>query len=117
MFTAIALSASLSALSPAVRADVECLSVFSFIAGEDAKEADRSGAVGGLLYYLGRIKAREPDLALNELLVELVQSEEFLDSLPSHGQRCASEMVATGEALTALGEAMSKVAEANGPGS
>lgn len=113
MLTTIAIAASLAGLAPQVRADMECMAVFSMMVGtkEKVSAEQLTGLVGATMYYYGRIEGTMPGVEINGLIIELAKAPEFLDSVPAHGQRCGNEMVARGQALSAMGREMVEAAK------
>ena len=96
-------------LSPADRADVQCLAIVFAIFGSDPDMAPEQqlGLASGAMYYLGRLQGRTPDVDWLARLVTYLESAPEAD-FKTEQQRCGQEMIATGAALIEWGEATQK---------
>lgn len=96
--------------APANQADLQCMALVAVLAGlameEGTEQEDHAtrmaGLSGGMMYYLGRLQGRSPDIDwLSELSLFLGKAE-FSD-LDAVAPRCGKELSETGEALIAFG--------------
>lgn len=104
--------AQTSTLSPPNLADMQCLSIFAFIAGSsaDLSEEERGGVVGGVMYYIGRLQGREPNTDWYAEIARYADTAQASD-LEANRQRCAGEVTALGQALVDLGRQATPTAQ------
>lgn len=103
---AFALAATLSHAAPDPGADNEkdlrCIALIAqVIPGADGEA--KSGLVGGLMYFLGRIEGRDAKYDLETNLTRLLGGSKPAD-LSGDRQRCADILTEKGNLLVAIGE-------------
>lgn len=105
---ALLAAAALAAPDPEVERDLRCLAVFA-VAGsrqETMSPEERIGVTGAMMYYLGRIEAKQLDFVLGEQLRALLGSPAYAAQIREDAARCGTEMESKGAALLAMGEAL-----------
>ena len=118
---ALALAAGLVALpvtsraaeapSAADTADLQCLGVFMYLAGQEQDAETRNWFNGGVKHHLGRLQGRTPDVDwLSRLTDYFVGS--FRSEFEANKDRCGNGQVAQDDALQAWGDAFQARAEA-----
>lgn len=93
-----------SQIKPADQADMQCLAVAAIVAGQAAEGTqEQAGAVGGIMYYLGKLEGRTPGV---DWLAELTTHLQTLDEagLAAAAPRCSAEMITKGQQLTEWGQ-------------
>lgn len=103
----VSIAADRPALPSAVRADLQCLIIYSAILGSSADKEIVQGATTGTIYYLGRLDgaARPVDL-LAEIRAEVPRLE-ALDT-KKLGADCDARLVQRGGEVMAIGDALKK---------
>ncbi|NJC41769.1 hypothetical protein GGQ87_002027 [Brevundimonas alba] len=96
-------------LAPADRADLQCMALVAVMAGvameeggDESASVQMAGMSGGLMYYLGRLEGRSPDvdwLAQLTAYLAKVEAEDFEAFAP----RCSKELIEKGQALVDFG--------------
>jgi len=101
---AFALAAALSHAAPDPAAenekDLRCIALIAQIIPSAEGEA-KSGLVGGLMYFLGRIEGRTPGYGLETNLNRLLTSKA---DLTGDRDRCATILTEKGNELIAIGK-------------
>lgn len=110
MLTAGAASAQTQTrIKPADQADLECMAVAAYYGGiAEEGSQEQAGLVGGLMYYLGKLRGRSPDVDWLARLRELVMAMEVTD-VEALGPRCGGEMTRIGDELLTWGNEMAGV--------
>jgi len=98
----VALSAPARAQESPTQADVRCLLLTLGGAGSQDPNVQQ-GSMLGMLYYLGRINGREPDLDLQAALVAAMQSFRAEDA-ERDSRRCSDAMLESGAELKGLAD-------------
>lgn len=87
-------------------AELQDLQCFTLVAGQVGQAQDDPQAAAGLaavmMFYLGRLEGRSPDVDWLARLEAYILSPE-VEKLDQHRQRCGTEMVAKGKSLTEWG--------------
>lgn len=105
MLTALPAQAQERQLSPADRADLNCLVIVAAILGEQAESGeDMAGGIGGLMYYLGRLEGRTPGVDWLEQAGYLLEDPKGMD-FEAEAMRCGEELVVKGQYMIDWGEA------------
>lgn len=114
MMIAAAFALSLAGAAPAVaqdlepqnKADMQCFAALAYLGGQlGADSPEMAGLAGGMMYYLGRLEGRSPNINwLGQLETYLTSVDEA--ELQSHLERCGSELSVKGAALVAWGDAV-----------
>ena len=103
---AFALAAALSQAAPDPAAenekDLRCVALIAQIIPGAEGEA-KSGLVGGLMFFLGRIEGRDSKYDLEANLTRLLGGSKPTD-LSGDRQRCADTLTEKGNLLIAIGE-------------
>ncbi|WP_428148987.1 hypothetical protein [Brevundimonas sp.] len=99
--------------------DVQCFSLFAMIAGQSGADANAVvageveasallvGMTGGMMYHLGRLQGREPDVDWLARIERYLRTVDIAD-LEQSRTRCAKSMTDNGAALVAWGERLQK---------
>ena len=119
MFALIAAMAA-AAQNPApaadYRDDLDCMLAISIVLGAqedtpDAKE-NRDGLVGLVMYYVGKIDAKAPDIDyIAEIKTTLTDPDYMEKRFQKDAERCALEAGSKGEKLQQIGNALSSFGE------
>lgn len=90
-------------ISAADQQDMQCFALVAAQAGmsEPSPEA-MTGLVSIMMFYLGRLEGRSPDVDWLARIAAYIQTPE-VEKLDQHRQRCGTEMAAKGKALTDWG--------------
>lgn len=97
-------------IKAADRPDLECLAVISIMGGQNQGGPEtQAGLAGGMMYYLGKLEGRTPDV---DWLVELTNLLKTMDmaAFQAAAPRCGQEMQVKGQALVDWGAAMQEQA-------
>lgn len=91
---------------PAVpnEADARCLAVFAYAAGTVQDAAGKQSAIGGVLYFMGKLKGIDPAFPLEATMRRIYTGSP--DFMTTDRDRCAAELIAVGTELTAAGDAI-----------
>jgi hypothetical protein len=118
--TALALALSLSATSAlaadeaAQARDLRCVLVVAITGAQaGASEQVKQGLAGGLGFYMGRLKARDPAVDLPARLTALTKDIQLAD-LRDDFARCGAEMKTFGAEAQAVGRALQAVGQQKG---
>jgi hypothetical protein len=102
-------SAVTDAMSPAVRADVQCALLLATAVG-NAKESEQQAPMLGMFFFLGKLKAEAPALNLEAAFKQEFAALAGNPAAEKVGERCDAEiqkqskdMIALGTALQSLG--------------
>jgi hypothetical protein len=90
---------------PPVAADLRCLAVLATTVSS-LPETKRAGAIGGVMYFLGRIDAVAPGFDYNAALAALVAADPEGKTIAAEAPRCAAVMKERGESLITMGNAL-----------
>ncbi len=104
-FMLLAAAAPAPTLTPAVRADIQCIALFAALTGQQELEANKAQTGLGVMYYLGKVDVAAPGLDLGKVLTEEMARLET----SGHEQvalRCSREFEVTGQRLIDAGERM-----------
>lgn len=84
--------------------DLQCMALVAYVAStaEEGSEM-QSGMVGGMMYYLGRLEGRSPQVDWLARLADYVESIDEA-TLLAESSRCGKEMTEKGQALVAFGD-------------
>lgn len=117
MIAGLFAATALAAVDPVVERDLRCVGAFMIAAGQNEKMSaeEQSGITGAMMFYVGRIEGRQPGFPLQDSLIVLLNTPDYLDGLADDAQRCGTEMEAKGKALENLGTAMQHVGEGAAP--
>lgn len=100
-------------ISSANMRDIECLAVMAVVGGTTEEgSTEQMGAVGGMMYYLGRLEGRTPGTDWLAYFTTYLQSPDIEKNLEPHYQRCGQEMIDKGASLIQFGEAIEMKAAA-----
>jgi len=111
--------AQTATLSGETLEDVQCFALFAMIAGQTGVDGEAVAAgeveatpllvamTGGMMYHLGRLRGRAPDVDWLSRISDYVWSVEAADLEPAR-TRCAKTMSDNGEALVAWGTRLQK---------
>ena len=106
-----AASRAAQAPSTADTADLQCLGVFMYLAGQEQDVETRNWFNGGVKHHLGRLQGRTPDvdwlLRLTDYFVGPFRSE-----FEANKDRCGNGQIAQDDALQAWGDAFQARVEA-----
>lgn len=117
MGAAGAASAQTAAAAPASAdtADLQCLGVFMFLAGQPPEPGQDLNAQawfnGGVKYYLGRLEGRSPQTDWMDQLTTYFLSD-FRAEFEAQKDRCGNAVIAQDEALQTWGAAFQARVEA-----
>ena len=117
MGAAGAASAQTAVAAPASAdtADLQCLGVFMFLAGQPPEPGQDPNAQawfnGGVKYYLGRLEARSPQTDWMDRLTTYFLSD-FRAEFEAQKDRCGNAVIAQDEALQTWGAAFQARVEA-----
>ncbi|MBT2188584.1 hypothetical protein [Sphingobium nicotianae] len=100
-------SPGLAAQPPEVEADLRCIAIVAAAVGQAQGEA-RTGVIGGMMYFIGRVEGRAPAIDLEAelrriytaLTQEVVETERI---------RCGGILSEKGQRLQAVGKALQTV--------
>ena len=104
-------AAPATTLSPAIKQDVQCFVLYSVAAGNVTDEKQRTAAIAGTWYFLGRIDAKSPGLDLEQAMrqeIDAMQGNET--QAKAVGTACDAQFSKRGGELTSLGERLQKPA-------
>ena len=118
--TALAFALSLGA-APAFAADeaaqerdLRCVLVVAISGAQAGASAEaKQGLAGGIGYYMGRLKARDPAIDLGARLSALAKGMQIAD-LKDDFARCGAEMKAFGAEAQSVGRALQAVGQQSG---
>jgi hypothetical protein len=96
-----AVATAARAADPAPAADVRCLAVASFLAGNADPKVQNAGVLAAL-YYLGKLDGREPGMDLEARLKEVAMQLSPKD-IQSEAVRCGAELGARGKTMNEIG--------------
>lgn len=108
LLSAVPAAAQDAPVSAADRADLQCMALVAVMAGmameegEEAATTELAGMSGGLMYYLGRLEGRSPDVDWLEQLGAWLDKAEPED-LDAVAPRCSKELMDKGQALIDFG--------------
>lgn len=92
-------------ISPANMRDVECLAIMAVLGGSiEEGSTEQMGAVGGMMYYLGRLEGRTPGTDWLAYFTTYLQSPNIEKNLEPHYERCGQEMIDKGASLVQFGD-------------
>ena len=94
----LAAQAAPAAVDAEIAPDLRCLAVLS-LAGGQAPESKRAGLMGGVMYFVGRIEARQHGYDLKAGLAALLSDEAQMKTLTADTPRCVEKVQARGVAL------------------
>lgn len=98
-------SAQSREISPANMRDVECLAIMAVLGGSiEEGSTEQMGAVGGMMYYLGRLEGRTPGTDWLAYFTTYLQSPDIEKNLEPHYERCGQEMIDKGASLIQFGD-------------
>ncbi|MES2834170.1 MAG: hypothetical protein V4707_05630 [Pseudomonadota bacterium] len=115
--TGLALAAALTAgaaqaqqtdMKPEDLADLQCVAVFSYIAGVQPEAADQVGVA--VFYYLGRLEGRTPGVEWLDR-VRTYSNTVSVQDLQGHLERCTNRLVERAEMMQTVGSAMADSAK------
>jgi hypothetical protein len=86
---------------PAPAADVRCLAVAAFLAGNSDPKLQNAGVMAAL-YFLGKLDGHEPDMDLEARLKEVATQLSPKD-LQSEAVRCGAELASRGKTMNEIG--------------
>lgn len=93
--------------------DVQCLAIMAVLGGTaEEGSTEQVGAVGGVMYYLGRLEGRTPGRDWLAYFTTYLQSPNIEKDLEPHYQRCGQEMIDKGASLVQSGEMIENKAAA-----
>lgn len=93
------------AITPAVRADIQCIALFAALSGRKELEASKAQTGLGLMYYLGKVDVAAPGLDLGKVLTEEMATIGTSDQ-QQIASRCVKEFEVTGQRLIEAGKRM-----------
>jgi hypothetical protein len=101
---ALAITPQTDDLKPADLADLQCMALTAYMVSQVEPETiEQAGIASGVMYYLGRLQGRTPEIdwlpRLQKFSMTLVPED-----LQGFAPRCGAELVAIGSAMTAMGE-------------
>jgi hypothetical protein len=104
---ALALPLMLAATSPssAHEADARCLAFFAYAAGTMTDPAAKQSATTGVLYFLGKLKAIDPNFPLEATMRRIYRDTPNFIAIDR--ERCTAELTAVGNELTTVGNSIS----------
>lgn len=97
--------ADLSDLSPADRADLQCMTLIVVTIGATEDATSSAQLASGATYYYGRLQGRAPATDWLARLADYARTEPG-EELEANRQRCVREMQTLGEAFIAMGASM-----------
>jgi hypothetical protein len=84
--------------------DIKCLVIGLNMANSPAPQV-KAASSGVILYFLGRLDGREPEIDIKKSVMEQLDSITNLD-LPTESKRCGQMIVSQSQALAELGEVL-----------
>ena len=118
---AMAAAAQAPAAQPAYLPDMRWMVAMAVVLGaqddtSDSAEGageDRDGLIGLVMYYVGKIEAKAPDLDyLSEVNAILLSADYMAKQFPADAERCAGEAADKGRKLQEIGQALSGAGQA-----
>ena len=97
--------------SAADTADLQCLGVFMYLAGQEQDDERRNWFNGGVKHHLGRLQARTPDVDWLSRLTDYFVGP-FRSEFEANKDRCGNGQIAQDDALQAWGDAFQARVEA-----
>ena len=113
---AMAAAAQAPAAQPAYLPDMRCMVAMAIVLGAqddasdsaDGAEEDKDGLIGLVMYYVGKIEAKAPDLDYLSEVNAILQSADYMaKQFPADAERCAAEAADKGHKLEEIGQALS----------
>jgi hypothetical protein len=110
LLSALPVAAQEASLAAADRADLQCMALVAVMAGitmeeggdDDGAATRLAGMSGGLMYYLGRLEGRSPDIDWLAQLTDYLEKAEAED-FDAVAPRCSKELIEKGQALVDFG--------------
>jgi hypothetical protein len=100
------------AQAPQRSADMRCVVVAAQVAAMSDEPAMKTAMMSTAMYYLGKLKGREPGLDL-KTLAEAEFTRMTPDTAKTEAGRCSAEMAAFNQEVTAISQALKAKAGAN----
>lgn len=101
----VALQAATTPVPAAIEADLTCLAVIA-MSVERATPEQRSGLIGGLMYFMGRIDQVRPGFDYAGQLTRLMNASDATDKLRAAQPRCSTILRERGESMQRWGQAL-----------
>ncbi|MBW8815219.1 MAG: hypothetical protein JF588_17505 [Caulobacterales bacterium] len=102
----LAAPAHAAAADPAAASkDLQCALVLAVMGAQATTPEMKQGAIGGVSYYLGRLKGREPDIDLPARVTAEAKAMQPAD-IQAAGTRCGAELKAFGAESQTVGAAL-----------
>lgn len=96
-------SARAQEVSAADQQDMQCFALVAAQAGAGEQSPEMmAGLATAMMFYLGRMEGRSPDTDWLARIETYLRSSE-IEKLPTHADRCATELMSKGKALTDWG--------------
>jgi len=114
MIVGLVAAAALAGVDPAIESDLRCMGVFAIAVAhsEGMTESEKSGVIGAMMFYVGRIEGRQPDFPTMESLRELTTTQTYRTEIQADAERCSAEMKAKAGKLSAFGKIIKEGREA-----
>ncbi|RZJ16917.1 MAG: hypothetical protein EON91_11290 [Brevundimonas sp.] len=86
-------------MSAADQQDIQCFALVAAQAGEGEQSPEKMASLAtAMMFYLGRMEGRSPNTDWLARIETYLRSSE-VEKLPTHAERCATEMMSKGKAL------------------
>lgn len=89
-------------LTPDDRADLDCMNIMALVG-----EKDLNAATIGMIYYLGRLEGRSPNIDWPNVFGDYLHDMPR-EQLQTAGLRCSQELKIRGDALQSVGDRIAK---------
>jgi len=90
---------------PPSDADARCLAVFAYLAGTVTDPAGKQSAVGGVAYFVGKLKGVNGNVGIESTLRRIYTADPNV--VTADRARCVAELTAMGNELSAAGKSIS----------